>query len=193
MTAIAKTADWITPEEYLEGEKFAEIRHEYVDGRVFAMAGASRDHNRIAGNVFKELSSRLGAGPCEAFMNDIKLRIPDPANVYYYPDVLVACDPADDAKYYVERPSYIFEVLSPDTERIDRREKALAYREVPGIKGYILLEQDQIQATVMRPAASGWKTEILRGPDATLVLPDLKIEIPLARIYERTTLTRANS
>jgi Uma2 family endonuclease len=193
MTAIAKAADWISPEEYLEGERFAEIRHEYVDGRVFAMAGASADHNRIARNLVAELAARLRGGPCEPFINDIKVRIPEPANVYYYPDVLVSCDPSDDAEYYRERPSYIFEVISPQTERIDRREKALAYRDIPGIKGYIILEQDQVQATVMRPAASGWETEILRGPDAILTFSDLKIEIPLARIYERTALIREQS
>ena len=193
MTAIAKTADWISPEEYLEGERFAEMRHEYVDGRVFAMAGTSKDHNLIAGNIYAELSFRFRGGPCKPFMNDIKVRIPEPINVYYYPDVLVACDPSDDAEYYCERPSYIFEVISPQTERTDRREKALAYRAIPGIKGYIILEQDQIEATVMRPAASGWTTETLRGPDAVLVLPDLKIEIPLARIYERTSLVGETS
>jgi Uma2 family endonuclease len=193
MTAIAKTADWISPEEYLEGELYAQIRHEYVDGQVFAMAGTSIDHNRIARNVLTELSSRLRGGPCEAFINDIKLRIPEPANVYYYPDVMVACDPSDNAKYYRERPSHIIEVISPDTERTDRREKMLAYREIPGIKSYIILEQDRIQATLLRPAPSGWKTEIIRGADAMLTLPDLKIEIPLARIYERTALARETS
>jgi Uma2 family endonuclease len=190
MTAIAKTADWISPEEYLEGEKWAQIRHEYVDGRVFAMAGTSVDHNRIAGNIFGELLVRLRGSRCEPFMNDVKVRIPEPANVYYYPDVLLACDPSDNAKYYRQRPAYVFEVISPDTERTDRREKALAYREIPGIKGYIILEQDEIQATVMRPGPSGWKTEMLCGLDAMLTFPDLKIEIPLSRIYERTALAR---
>lgn len=188
MTAIAKTADLISPEEYLEGERAAQTRHEYVAGRVFAMAGASKDHNRIAGNLHTELALKLRGGPCEAFMNDLKLRIPEPANVYYYPDVLIACDPEDNAKYYVEHPSYVFEVISPDTERVDRREKMLAYREISGIKGYVILEQDQIQATMMRPATEGWKTEIIRGGEALLKLPDLKIEISLARIYERTEM-----
>jgi Uma2 family endonuclease len=190
MIAIAKTADWISPEEYLEGERSAQTRHEYVDGRVFAMAGASRDHNRIAGNLHTELALKLRGGPCEPFMNDLRLRIPEPANVYYYPNVLIACDPDDNAKYHVEHPSYIFEVISPDTERVDRREKMLAYRAISGIKAYVILEQDQIQATMMRPATEGWKTEIIRGGEALLKLPDLNIEIPLARIYERTEVAR---
>jgi Uma2 family endonuclease len=190
MTAVAQSIGWISPEEYLEGEKWSDIRHEYVDGQIFAMAGTSIDHNRIAGSILTELSLRLRGGSCEAFMNDIKVRIPEPANVYYYPDVLVARDPSDNAQYYRERPSHIFEVISPETERTDRREKMLAYRDIPGIKSYIILEQDQMKATVLRPAPSGWTTEIVQGPDGILSLPDLRFEIPLARIYERTALTR---
>ena len=192
MIAIAKTADWISPEEYLEGERWAQTRHEYVGGHVFAMAGASDDHNRLALSIATELSTHLRGGVCEPFMNDMKVRMPN-SDAFYYPDVLVSCDPSDNAKYYRERPSYIFEVISPDTERVDRREKMLAYREIPGIKGYVILEQDQMQATVMRPAAEGWKTEIIRGAEAVLKLSDLKIEIPLARIYERTEVARQPS
>ena len=87
MTAIPRAADWISPEEYLEGERLAEVRHEYVDGRVYAMAGASDDHNRIAGNIFAELRERLRGHRCEPFINDMKVKIPPAfADVYYYPD-----------------------------------------------------------------------------------------------------------
>ena len=188
MTAIAKTADWISPEEYLEEEKWAPIRREYVDGRVYVRPDVTVDHNRITGNLACELKFRLRDETSEVFICSFKVRIPEPTNVYYYPDVLITGNDSEIAEYYCERPSYVFEVISPETERTDRREKALAYRAIPGIKGYVILEQDQIEATVMRPSASGWTTEALRGPNAVLVLPDLKIEIPLARIYERTSL-----
>ena len=193
MNAVAQPIDWISPEEYLEGERVSQVRHEYVDGQVFAMAGASRTHNRIAKNLAFELTTRLGAGPCEAFINEVKVRIPEPANVYYYPDVVVACDPTDDAEYYIDRPTYIFEVISPETERTDKREKALAYRQIPSIQGYIILEQDEILATVMRPAESGWKVEALRGSDAILNLRELSIEIPLSRIYEPSGLAKTRT
>lgn len=189
MSAIAKSNDWISPEEYLEGEKKSLIRHEYVGGRVFAMAGASADHNRIAGNIFTELSVRLRGGPGEPFMNDMKVRMPE-ADAFYYPDVMVVCDRSDDAEFFRERPAHIFEVISPNTERTDRREKMLAYRDVPEIKSYIIFEQDQIQATVMRVAASGWRTETISDADAVLALPELRIEIPLKRIYERTAVAK---
>jgi Uma2 family endonuclease len=72
MNAVLKTSSWISPEEYLDGERFSEVRHEYIDGYVYAMAGASDDHNRIALNIAAELKSQLRGGPCEAFMNDMK-------------------------------------------------------------------------------------------------------------------------
>jgi Uma2 family endonuclease len=104
MSAIPKTSGLISPEEYLEGELLAEIRHEYVYGHVYAMGGASDDHNRIAGNIFNELSNRLRGRHCEAFINDMKAKVLPDSHVFYYPDVMVVCDPSDNAKYFRERP-----------------------------------------------------------------------------------------
>lgn len=193
MSAIAKPAGWISPEEYIEGERASEVRHEYVDGYVYAMAGASDDHNRIAGNIFSELRERLRGKRCEPFINDMKVKIPPSfADVFYYPDVLVTCDPTDSAKYYRERPCVIFEVISPDTERTDRREKAIAYRQIPTIEAYILVEQDRMAMTVLRRAEPGWQSEALEGPNAILKLPVIGVEIPLERIYERTVAAGAS-
>lgn len=194
MSAIPKAAGLISPDEYIEGERLSEIRHEYVEGRVYAMAGASDDHNRIAGNLFNELSNRLRGGKCEAFINDMKVRIPPKfADAFYYPDVLVTCDSDDNAKYFRERPSYIFEVLSPDTERTDRREKAIAYRQIPNIKTYVLFEQERVAATILRSAEVGWDSEIIEGLGAVLNLSEIGVEIPLERIYERTTAAKQSS
>jgi Uma2 family endonuclease len=192
MTAVAKAAEWITPEDYLEWERSSEIRHEYVDGRVYAMAGASDDHNRITGNIFGELHSALRGKRCEPFATDMKVRVPSLSvtDVFYYPDVLVACDPADNARYHRERPSVIFEVLSPETERTDQREKAIAYWQLPSVEQYILVEQDRPRLTVLQRAESGWRKEIIEGPAGVLKLPGLGVELPLARIYERTALAR---
>lgn len=189
MSAVAKPAGWISPEEFIEGERASEIRHEYVDGYVYAMAGASDDHNRIAGNIFAELCNLLRGHRCEPFINDMKVKIPPTfADVYYYPDVLVVCDPTDNAKYHRERPSIIFEVISPDTERTDRREKALAYRLIPALEAYVLVEQDRCAVTVLRRLEPGWQSETLEGPDALLKLSTIGVEIPLERIYERTAV-----
>jgi Uma2 family endonuclease len=194
VTAIPKAADWISPDEYLEGERSAEVRHEYVDGHVYAMAGASDDHNRIAGNIFRELGNALRGHKCEAFINDIKVKIPPAfADVYYYPDVLVACDPTDNARYYRERPTVIIEVLSPETERTDRREKAIAYRQIPTVEAYVLLEQERMAATILRRTEPGWQSDVIEGRGSILKLPGVGVEIPLERIYERTTVAGARA
>jgi Uma2 family endonuclease len=192
VSAIAKPAGWISPEEYIEGERAAEVRHEYVDGYVYAMAGASDDHNRIAGNIFRELANTLRGRRCEPFINDMKVKIPPTfADAFYYPDVLVAYDPADNAKYFRERPTVIFEVLSPDTERTDRREKAIAYRQIPTIETYVLVEQDRMVVTLLHRAEPGWRSEVIEGAVAVLKLPSLGVEMPLEHIYERTAAARA--
>jgi Uma2 family endonuclease len=153
------------------------------------MAGASDEHNRIAGNIFGELRERLRGRRCEPFMNDMKVKIPPAfADAYYYPDVIVACDLNDRAKFYRERPAVIFEVLSPETERIDRGEKAQAYRHIESVEFYILVEQERLAITVMRRADRGWTSEVIEGRDATLKLANVGAEIPFERIYERTSL-----
>ena len=192
MQALAKPTGLISAEEYLEGERTSDVRHEFVDGRVYGMAGGSDDHNRIAGNLFAELRERLRGGPCEPFIHDMKVKIPPTfAEVFYYPDVMVVCDPTDQAKYFRERPAVLFEVISPDTERTDRREKAIAYRQIATIEAYVLVEQDRIAVTVLRRAEPGWQSETLEGPGAVLKLPSLGVEIPLERLYERTGAARA--
>ena len=194
MSAIFKSTNRISPEDYLEGEKFAELRHEYVDGYVYAMAGASDDHNRIAGNIFAVLHAALRGKRCEPFSTDMKVKIPPTfADVFYYPDVMVVCDPGDNSKYYRERPSVIFEVISPETERTDRREKALAYRQNPTIQAYVLVEQDRVAATVLLRADEGWQSEMLEESSSVIKLPAIGVEIPLQRIYERTSLVGAGS
>lgn len=182
----------ISPQEYLEGEKMAEVRHEFVDGRVYAMAGASDDHNRITRNLLTELTNALRGRRCEPFATDMKVKIPPTfADAFYYPDVMVSCDPADSAKFFRERPSLLFEVLSPDTERTDRREKAIAYRQIPGIEAYVLVEQERMAVTILHRAEPGWRSETLEGANAVLRLPAIGVEIPLERIYERTAAAKA--
>jgi Uma2 family endonuclease len=187
MQALAKPNGLISVEEYLEGERASDVRHEFVDGRVYAMAGASDDHNRIVLNLSSELRVALRGKPCEPFATDMKVKIPPTfADVFYYPDVMVVCDATDSARYFRERPTVLFEVISPDTERTDRREKAIAYRQIATIEAYVLVEQDRIAVTVLRRAEPGWKSETLEGPGAVLKFPNLGVEIPLERLYERT-------
>jgi len=191
--AVAYVTDpgrpYVSIEEYLEDERRSQVRHEYVDGHVYAMAGASDDHNRIAGNIFSFLHSALRGKPCEPFINDMKAKI-QLANAFYYPDVLVACDPTDQAKYYRERPVVVVEVLSPDTRRTDEHEKAMAYRLVSSVKVYLLVEQERLRITVLHRADNNWRREVIEGGTAALKLECLGVEIPMERIYERTSVQR---
>jgi len=194
MGAATKASEFITPEEYLEGERLSEVRHEYVDGHVYAMAGASDEHNRIVLNVATELKALLRGKRCEPFTTDMKVRIPPAfADVFYYPDVVVVCDPSDNAKYYRERPSVIIEVLSPETQRTDEREKALAYRHIPTVEAYVLVDQEQLKITTLHRAEVGWRREVLTGRNAVLKLACIGVEIPFERIYERTSVLQGSA
>jgi Uma2 family endonuclease len=193
--AVAYAADpehfYVSVEEYLEGERDSQLRHEYVEGHVYAMAGASDEHNRIAGNIFSFLHAALRGKPCEPFINDMKARIPPQlASAFYYPDVLVACDPTDKEKYYRERPVVIVEVLSPQTRRTDEREKAIAYRLFPSVEVYLLVEQDRLRITALHRVDNDWRREVIQGRTAALKLECLGVEIPMERIYERTAVER---
>lgn len=192
MTAVPQSALRISPEDYLEGEKLAAVKHEYVDGAVYAMAGASRRHNLIATNTLVALANHLRGKSCVPFNSDMKVRLPaEWADAFYYPDVSVSCDPADNHAYYLARPVLLFEVISPETEQTDRREKRLAYRTIPGVKMYVILEQARIAATVLRAAETGWQTDVLEGATAPLVLDPIGLTLSLGQLYERVEFDRA--
>jgi Uma2 family endonuclease len=180
---------YVSVEEYLEAELHSHVRHEYVEGHVYAKAGASDDHNRIAGNIFSFLHSALRGKPCEPFINDMKVKI-QLASAFYYPDVLVACDPTDKEQYYRERPVVIVEVLSPETRGTDEREKAIAYRLVSSIDLYLLVDQDRLRITALHRTDNDWSREVIEGRGAALKLECLGVEIPMERIYERTGVVR---
>jgi Uma2 family endonuclease len=145
--------------EYLASEKDSPVRHEYVDGQMYAMAGASDRHNRIALNLASRLNDHLNGGPCEVFIADMKV-IVDPV-VYYYPDVVVTCDPLGGDPYVRTQPHLIIEVVSPSTERIDRHEKLFAYRRVSSVQEYVLVLQDRMQVEVYRRQSEDeWSREI---------------------------------
>ena len=118
--ATAQQIAFVNEEEYLEGEKIAELKHEYVDGHIYAMAGAHSNHNVLSGNVHGEFRNHLKGKPCRAYMSDMKVRIAN-GSKYYYPDVLVNCPPVNG--YFTETPTIIVEVLSNSTRRIDETEK----------------------------------------------------------------------
>jgi Uma2 family endonuclease len=171
-------------EEYLAGELHSRDRHEYLGGTVYAMAGASIGHNLIAGNLFSSLRTHLRGKPCQVFMSDVKLRLRiSEEDVFYYPDVMAACDPSDAERYFKRRPQVLIEVLSPETESIDRREKFLSYIQIETLAEYILVGQNKMEATVFR-RANKWEPEILNRADESLRIESLNFALPLNSVYE---------
>ena len=196
MTALREEELWISPEDYLEGEKLSPVKHEYVEGRVFAMAGASDDHGIIAGNIFGHLWNQLRGKKCESFAADMKVRIPPglPNNElsFYYPDVVVACQPENEPNRYVrEFPALVVEVLSPSNRATDLREKRAAYLRIDSLEYCLLVEQDRMEVTVYRRAGRNWEIMRWRKPEDVIHLGGIECELTLAQIYERVTFASA--
>lgn len=183
MEAIQNTA-LLSVDDYLDGERYSEVRHEYLGGVVYAMAGASTEHNTVAGNLFVSLRSHLRGKPCRVFIADVKVRLQiGDEDIFYYPDVMVTCDPRDTDRYSSRFPKVLIEVLSPETERTDRREKFLSYTRLDSLEEYILVAQDKMEITVFR-RSSQWKPELLNTGDRQLRLASLDFALPSGIIYE---------
>ena len=173
---------------YLQGELSSDIRHEYVAGQVFAMAGAGEAHNRIAGNLFFHLRSATRGTPCGVFISDMKVRV-KAHEAFYYPDVLLTCDPDDRESLYKTAPCLIAEVLSPSTEVIDRREKLIAYRSLPSLRDYLLIAQDCRRVEwYQRDAAGDWRHAIVEDGTLSFVFGDVSVNFPVADLYEDVVL-----
>lgn len=177
-TAMLKP--WISPDEYLTFERTADVRHEYVNGEVYAMVGSSRRHNVITQNLSGALRPSIRRRGCESYTENIKVRV-DLANAFYYPDLVVTCDPKDDDPYVVHSPSLIVEVLSPSTEAIDRREKRMHYQTIPSLREFLLVAQDERLIEVYRRTASGWICEIVTEGDVTF--ESIGVTLPLDDVY----------
>jgi len=159
----------VSAEEYLAGEEVAEVRHEYVTGEIYAMAGAGERHNRIALNIAFQLRSKARGGRCGVFMSDMKLRI-GRGERFYYPDVMLVCNENDDHSQYKDAPCLIAEVLSPSTEAVDRREKWLAYSELHSLRYYLLISADrQYVDYYQRDDAGVWQAATLTSQETILV------------------------
>lgn len=170
----------ISVEDYLAMEKTAEIRHELVDGLLYAMVGTSQRHNLITLALGASLRERLRGTPCRVFMESLKVQV---AKNFYYPDLVISCNPGEPGHHVVTDPRVIIEVPSTSTEARDRLEKRLAYQRLPSLREYVLVSQWQPRVEVIRRTESGWELETATGEDPLRLL-SLAIEIPLAAIYE---------
>jgi Uma2 family endonuclease len=182
MSSLAAGKRTVTVEEYLAGELQSEVRHEYIDGQVYAMGGASDRHGLILNALAFALTPFARNKHCQLFTSDMKLRLEISGRlVFYYPDLLLACDPTDNDPYFRTRPCLIVEVLSEATERIDRREKLLAYQTLPSLREYVLVAQDVRCVEVYR-RANAWLAEEITGGEVRLDC--LEAAIPIEAIYQ---------
>lgn len=181
----AQRVPYITEEEYLEGEQHAEEKHEYYDGQIYAMAGASDGHELVAGNIFAALHSQLRGKGCRVFKSDMKLRLQFRGKMlFYYPDVMVACDPADSEPLFRERPRLIIEVLSADWKR-DIVEKAVAYSGIPALEEYVVIDpRPEAPEVQISRRENGWEPlEIAQGMAAEFTLRSVALTLKVSDLF----------
>lgn len=182
--------DFKTPEEYLEAERKAETKSEYINGRIYAMAGASRAHNTLTVNVGGLLFGQLRGNPCQPFWQDMRVQINE-TGLYTYPDVIVACEPLqfDEQEDTLLNPRVIIEVLSPTTEAYDRGEKFAHYRRRESLTDYILIAQDRMQIEHFHRQENGdWLLHVVEQPDEVLTMASINCQLVVSEVYERVTL-----
>lgn len=173
----------LSVEDYLACEQGGDIRHEYVNGYIYALAGASSRHNRIAGNIYVHLWNLSQGAACRSYMSDMKLRIQNEGTVFYYPDVMVVCGRNEPDPYFELEPCILVEVLSPGTKYTDLREKLTAYKSLPSVQTYLIVEAERLAVRHIAKRADGtWLQEDLTG-DGDIPLPCLGGVLSLPQIY----------
>ena len=183
-------ATYMTVEEYLAFEEQSPIRHEYVDGAIYAMSGASKNHARLSGNIASRLHAFLEGKSCESYQTEVKVKAR--ATRYYYPDVVVTCeaaaeDPED--PYLIVQPILLVEVLSPSTKRTDKVEKFNAYQHIAGLLEYVIVAQDQMRVEIYRHRKAGdvWQGEVFTEANEQITFDSIGLNLSLADIYRRVT------
>jgi Uma2 family endonuclease len=176
--------EYISEEQYLEDEKTREIKHEYVDGEVYAMSGASRNHSILSLSIGRLLENHLDGTRCNTFVADMKVKI-DTKNgsKFFYPDVVVACDDDNGHDYYTDRPRIIVEVLSKSTRRFDQTLKFETYKTIPTLQEYVLIEQDFAEMEVCRRDANWFPERYFLGDDVTF--ESISLTVSVEAIYHR--------
>ncbi|BDI16779.1 hypothetical protein ANSO36C_25810 [Nostoc cf. commune SO-36] len=174
----------MTVEEYLEWEPQQDLRYEYANGEVFAMTGGTIPHNDIALNLYRPLYPHLRSRGCRANVSDVKVQL-TPQSRYYYPDVIVSCDPEDlNARKFIQHPKLIAEVLSPSTSAKDRDEKFTYYLTIPSLQEYILIDSEKISVErYCRGEGRMWLYYPYTAGDI-VTLSSIEFECPIELLYE---------
>jgi Uma2 family endonuclease len=187
-TLMSRTVTFLTPEQYLEIERQAEFRSEYINGEMFAMSGGTPNHARIVLNTARRLTEQLDGSPCEAFDGDLRLYSAK-QKMFTYPDVLVTCGPnqlLDARRDTLTDATVIVEVLSPSTRNYDRGEKFLFYRSLPSFSEYLLLAQDKVRAELhVRQPDGSWLFREFTGPGDVIELKSINCRLQLQSLYQR--------
>jgi Uma2 family endonuclease len=173
-------------QEYLALERVSEMRHEYLDGEMFAMSGATYPHNVIAGNLFGLLWTQFRGRHCRAFQESMRVRTP--TGFIAYPDVVALCGERnfeDSTLDTLLNPALIIEVLSPSTQDYDRRTKLVHFRSIPSLSDCLLVAQDRVHIEhYQRQGNGGWQLEELDDPTQTIELPSIGCRLALKDVYE---------
>ncbi len=183
---VSKNNFYISPEDYLEGERVSPIKHEYRRGHVYAMTGTKKPHIIITSNLVRRLGNHLEDTDCIILPLDIKVRLEE-ANCYYYPDVAVTCDERDtgSTEDFILYPSLVVEVLSPSTAAFDRGDKFADYQTSPSLQEYVLITQSEIKIECFRLNAEGnWVSQTYREGDE-LELMSIDFRCPIAQVYQK--------
>lgn len=180
MYAPPETLPRLGPDEYLDYEREQSVRHELVDGYLYAMTGSSDRHEEIALNLAAALRVHLRGSPCRVYKGDLKIRVADD---FYYPDVFVRCGQLRGDAYFKTDPVLVAEVLSPSTQRYDRGDKRLAYSSLPSLQEYVLISQDRMLVE-LHSRGDGGNCLRLEGRDDLLRLESVGFSISLAELYE---------
>jgi Uma2 family endonuclease len=179
--------------EYLDFERKSDEKHEYFDGRIFAMAGGTAPHNLIGGNIYAELRNAVRERPCRAFPSDMRLRCP--TGLYTYPDVSVVCgnpEYEDSTRNVLLNPLVICEVLSPSTENYDRVGKFKHYQSIPTLREYVLISQHQVRIDhyAREPNSDRWLLTTVTDLLGVVRFPALECEVSVTEIYAKVDLVR---
>lgn len=169
--------------DYLEQEQLGDTRHEYIDGDVYAMSGASELHNAVTAELFASIYAQI-PDECRAFIADMKVKVEINDKIFfYYPDIVVACGPNDGNQYFRTNPQLLVEVLSPSTRRTDLGEKLLNYSQIPSLMEYVIVHQDNPHVQVYR-RRNGWQAEHFFSGD-TFKLESVALEMTVDKIYRK--------
>ncbi len=191
----AATKIRFTPQEYLALERKSETRNEYYNGEIFAMAGASREHNLIVANLFRDIGNQLEDRPCESYPSHMRVSI-EATGLYTYPDVSVVCGEPRFQDREVDtllNPTVIVEVLSPSTEAYDRGDKFRHYRRIDSLREFVLISQDRMMVERYTRQGKDWVLSDLTDPDQVLKLESIGCQIPLNRIFAKITFPEPGS